>query len=180
MSVLPNFINDNNPFNLPKPPEYWLDRLREFDDSLVVIPSRQDCVYRLAQRRPPDPNITLANQLMKDGGDTQMLSSNGLVPVTTIRANPRWDNPLMWKELAERAPWRQGGAEAVIEKIEKAEANKEAELAAQTDAHLDYLGRDGWNYYNMKRGLRSRMWSPKIKERAAAAKSAAIKILKPS
>ena len=177
--ALSNYIVDSNPYNLPAPPGWWLQRLLEFDDSLVVLPSRQMNVYRLAQRRPPDPNIKLVGELMRDGGDTAMMIQHGLIPITTIVATCKWDNPLMWKDLAERAPWRQGGADAVIQHIEGIEAAKEQAIADQTGEQLDSLGKDGWNYYNMKRGLRTRMWSPKIKRSApntVQQESAAIRI----
>lgn len=102
---------------------------------------------------------------------------NGLIPVTTIRSTPNWDNPLMWVDLAERAPWRQGGAQAVIEKIEGNEATAEEQKNAQIEEHIDSLSREGWNYYNMKRGLRTRMYSPKVRNRGSKQqKSAAIRI----
>ena len=45
-----NYIADRNPFNLLPPPEWWLQQLYDYDAQLVVVPSRQDAVYRLARR----------------------------------------------------------------------------------------------------------------------------------
>ena len=161
-----NYIPDTNPFNLAPPPQWWLRQLNEFDNSLVVVPSRQGFFYRLAQRRPLTLKENITNDALFKESDTKMLAAHSLIPVTTIVANPRWDNPLMWHELAQRAPWRQGGAEKFLETVEVMEAKKEIDKAQATSDHLDYLGKDGWKYYNKKLGLRSHLWSPKTQDRS--------------
>ena len=161
-----NYIQDTNPFNLASPPQWWLQQLREFDPSLVVVPSRQGHFYRLTQRRPLQLPEHVVNEALFKESDTQMLATHGLVPVTTIVASAKWDNPLIWRDLAERAPWRQGGHEKFLEKVETLEAKKEIDAAAKTSEHLDYLGHDGWNLYLKKLGLRSHMYSPKTPDRS--------------
>lgn len=157
MPVMPNYIEDRNPFKLAGPPVYFLRRLLEFDDSLVVVPSRQGFFYRLAQRRKLRLPENIVNDALFRESDTQMLASYGLVPVTTIIATANWDNPLLFKELEERAPWRQGGADKVIKHIEDGEARKEAEVQAKIDDMTTILGKDGWRYYRKKTGL-GRTW----------------------
>lgn len=167
MVTSPNFIPDLNPFMLATPPTWWLDKLREFDPSLIVMPSRQANVYRLCQRRPMSLTMKMVNEILKEQGDTKAMLEHGLIPVTTIRANANWDNPLMWVDLAERAPWRQGGAQAVIDKIEGREQAAQEIKDAKIDEQLESQAREGWNYYNMKRGLRTRMWSPRTRNRTS-------------
>ena len=159
-----NYIPDSNPFNLAGPPNWWLAKLRDFDESLVVVPSRMNCVYRLAQRRRPNLAIHIVNDALFKDSDTRMLARYSLVPVTTIIATANWGNPYMFVELANRAPWRQGGAERVTQMLDEQDAKDEFDKRAKTDEHLTYLGKDAWNLYNTKIGLRSQMYSPKVRQ----------------
>lgn len=151
-----NYIKDTNPFSLAGPPQRWLRKLWEFDNSLVVVPSRMGFFYRLAQRRTPSPSEAIARNLM-EGADTMMLASYGLIPVTTILATANWDSPLMWQDLAERAPWRQGGADAVIAHIEGREFSNEQRINQEIDERNTSISRDGWGLYRKKIGL-GRTW----------------------
>ena len=173
-----NYIKDRNPLDLAAPPKWWLKRLWDFDDSLVVIPSRQAYCYRLAQRRVPDKRTNLVHDIQGDN-DSQMLRSYNLVPVTTIIATCRWDNPMMWNDLASRMPSRNGGAEAYEAKLLGLERQKELDELAKRDDMLDHVAKDSLKFYNLKRGVRSHLWSPNIKgsNRPAANRSAAIRIV---
>lgn len=161
-----NYIVDTNPYNLAGPPAYWLRQLHEFDPSLVVVPSRQGFFYRLAQRRKLNLPEHMVNDLLFQQSDTQMLATYGLVPVTTIIATARWDNPLVWKDLAERAPWRQGGFEKYMEKVVAVDNQREAAKQAKTTENLQGLSNDAWNLYLKRIGLRSHMYSPKTSNRS--------------
>ena len=152
-----NYIQDQNKFQLAGPPAWWLRKLAEFDSSLVVVPSRQGFMYRLAQRRTPTLSETLARDMMKQESDTQMLATYGLIPVTTILATANWDSPLMWQDLAERAPWRQGGADAVLAAIDQREAAIARKIDEETDERNTYIAKDGWKLYRKKIGL-GRTW----------------------
>jgi hypothetical protein len=153
MASTPNYIPDTNPFKLAGPPAYFLRRLWDFDKDLVVIPSRQSMVYRLALRRKLRlPEHIVAEALWQDS-DTQMMARHGLVPVTTILATANWDNPLLFQELAARSPHRQGGAEKVIQVIEAREAEEEAKKRAEFDDYQTHLYRDGFRLYRKKIGL---------------------------
>jgi len=161
-----NYIPDENKFKLSGPPQWWLRQLWEFDNSLVVIPSRQGFQYRLAQRRPPSLAHSVINEGLFQQSDTQMLARYGLIPVTTIVATANWSNPLMFETLRRRAPWRMGGAEVVEQKIVAQEQTEALDKRKVADDYQDKLTTDGWNYYNMKRGVRSHMWSPKTPDRS--------------
>ena len=148
-----NYIVDMNPFNLAGPPVWWLRKLWDFDNSLVVIPSRQGFYYRLAQKRKLQLSHKIVNEALFKESDTRMLAKHSLVPVTTILATANWGNPYMFEELANRAPWRQGGAEKVTARLEAQEQKDELDKRAKTDEHLTYLGKDGWQLYRKKIGL---------------------------
>src|SRR5580692_8851356 len=113
-----NYIPDHNRFHLAGPPAWWLRQLAVFDSSLVVVPSRQSFVYRLAQRRRPSLHATMVNDLTFKESDTRMLASYGLIPVTTILATANWSNPLMFEELRRRSPTMMGGAAKVNAMLE--------------------------------------------------------------
>lgn len=166
MSVLPNFIVDVNPFRLSGPPSWWLKRLWDFDDSLVVIPSKMGFYYRLAQRRKPNLGTNVVNDALFKESDTKMLASYGLVPVTTILATANWSNPLMFEDLRTRNVHRMGGAAKVNAMLDAQDERVEEAKRTKTDAHLTHLGKDAWRYYNKKIGVRSQMWSPTVPTRS--------------
>lgn len=170
-----NYIPDLNPFHLSGPPKWWLERLWDFDSSLCVLPSRQGFYYRLAQKRPPSLPTKVVEDILKEQGDTRMLSSYNLIPVTTILATANWSNPLMWEDLRQRAPWRMGGAQKVINEIETREKMEDLNRRAQTDELLTYLGKDAWGLYKKKIGTRSHMYSPKTKGGGNSSPAPAIK-----
>lgn len=160
-----NYIPDTNSFSLAGPPAWFLSKLWDFDPSLVIVPSRQGFYYRLAQRRKLQLSDKVVNEALFAESDTKMLASYSLVPVTTILATANWTNPYIFVELANRAPWRQGGAAKVIQRLEDADWKAELDRRAATNEHLEHLGKDGYNYYKMKLGLRSHLWSPKTPTR---------------
>ena len=149
-----NYIPDTNRFNLAGPPTWWLAKLWDFDSSLVVIPSRQDCIYRLAQRRKLNLPEHITNNALFNQSDTRMLASYGLIPVTSILPTANWSNPYLFVELANRAPHRMGGAEKAIQAVEEQDAKEEFNKRQQTDEQLTMTAKDAWKYYNTKIGTR--------------------------
>jgi len=152
-----NYIPDINRFFLAGPPGWWLTKLYEFDTSLVVVPSRQGFYYRLAQRRKLRLPDHIVNDALFNESDTKMLASYGLIPVTTILATANWSNPLMWNELASRAPHRQGGADAVNARLEAQDREESLRKAAVIDDIKTQTAKDGWKLYRKKIGL-GRTW----------------------
>lgn len=173
-----NYIVDQNRFSLQGPPTWWLQRLAEFDDSLVVIPSRQEFLYRLAQRRPPNLAQNIIKESLAQDRDAQMMASYGLIPVTTILATAKWDNPLMWKDLEERSPSRMGGADKYEALILANERQKQLQLLAKQDDINTQVARDAFKMYQIKLGTRLGLTgSTKNTAPRPTSRSAAIKIL---
>ena len=158
-----NWLVDTNRFQLAGPPTWFLSKLWEFDPSLVIVPSRQNHFYRLAQRRPTTLSTAIVNDVMKEQADTAMLVAYGLVPVTTILSTVRWDNPAIFEELRRRAPWRMGGAEKFSAIIDEQEQKEALDKAAQQEDMLNYVSKDAWRFYNKQIGTRSHLWSPTAK-----------------
>lgn len=161
----PNWIPDINRFRLAGPPQWFQAQLREFDDSLVVIPSRMGFYYRLAQRRKMRLSENVVNDILKEQADTAMLASYGLVPVTTILATVNWSNPFLFEELRRRAPWRLGGAEQVIKTLEDQEYQDKVDQFLKQDEKNDYVARDAWRYYQKKLGTRTHAFHVKTPDR---------------
>ncbi len=163
---LPNYIPDVNRFHLAGPPAWFLRALRAFDPSLVIIPSRQGFYYRLAQRRRLRLPERFVNDLLAGESDTRMLASYGLVPVTTILATVNWSDPLIFQELAARAPWRMPPGQ-YADQVERQDQDREARVNQQVDAYLTDLSKDAWRLYRKKVGL-GRSWSaPGVAPRCA-------------
>lgn len=160
MPKFPNFIRDRNPFSLAGPPDYFLRQLYDFDDSLVLVPSRQGFFYRLGQRRPLKLKESIVNDILKEQADTLMLASYSLVPVTTVLATCNWGDPNFFEELRRRAPWRWGGAKAYEAIINEQERKEQLEMRAKRDERNTYLAKDAWRYYNKLIGTRSHLWIP--------------------
>ena len=153
-----NYIEDTNPFRLAGPPKWFLGQLWSFDSSLVIVPSRQGFYYRLAQRRKLQLPDHIVNDALFKESDTKMLARYSLVPVTTILATANWSNPHIFVELANRAPWRQGGADAVNAKLDAQDKKEILDKRIVTDEHLTSLSKDAWKLYRKKIGL-GRSWS---------------------
>ena len=153
-----NYIKDVNRFNLAGPPGYWLKQLHEFDSSLVVVPSRQGFYYRLAQRRKLQLPEHMTNASLWHESDTHMLARYSLIPVTTILATVNWGNPYIFVELANRAPWRMGGAKKVNAMLEDQDKTDALDKRVATDEHLTALSKDAWKLYRTKIGL-GRSWN---------------------
>lgn len=174
-----NFIPDTNRFALAAPPRHFLQRLAEFDPSLVIIPSRQSPVYRLAQRRPLKLPEKMVNEAIFNESDTKMMASYGLIPVTTILSSIEWSDPFIFVELERRCPHRMGGADAATALVEEQEAKDELRKQAHNDEMLNYLAKDSWGMYNKHLGLRSHAFiNSRVKTRReiVGGKSAALSI----
>lgn len=148
-----NYLHTTNPFNLAGPPKWWLKKLAEFDASLVVFPSRHNFVYRLCQKRPMKIHEKIIQDLLTDS-DTRFMAGKNLIPVTTILATANWDNPLMFVELANRAPHRMGGAEKVNKMLEEQDKQRDLETKRKNDQLLTDVSKAGWRNYQYKTGQR--------------------------
>ncbi len=148
-----NYIPDLNRFKLAGPPKWFLSALWNFDSSLVIVPSRQTCIYRLAQRRTLSLPDHIVNDSLFKESDTKMLASYSLVPVTTILATANWSNPYLLQELANRSVTMQGGAEAVNKRLDAEEKELEVKTKTLQDDMTTRTSKEGYKHYRKKIGL---------------------------
>lgn len=153
-----NYIEDINPFKLAGPPQWFLRALWDFDASLVIVPSRQTCVYRLAQRRPLHLPDHIVHEALFNESDTKMLASYSLVPVTSIIATAHW-SPLLLQELHNRSVYRQGGAEAVNARLDAQEAEADEKVRQANDDLATFYAKEGWKSYRRRIGLGSTLFT---------------------
>ena len=163
-----NFIVDVNRFKLAGPPAYFLKQLWDFDPSLVIVPSRQGCYYRLAQRRKLTLPEHITNDALFKESDTKMLASYSLIPVTTILPTANWGNPILFKDLSDRAPWRNGGAEKVTHKLEDVEQQQRTAISKQNIEMITDRAQIGWKMYQTKTGAKTFLNKHKILSPATA------------
>lgn len=151
-----NFIKDLNRFNLEIPPTWWLQGLKDYDDQLVVVPSRTDPVYRLCRRTRN--TIGLESVAIVDRhADTAMMYEMGLVPVTSILVKGlAWDLVNIIESLRSRDIWANGGPDAVADALD---AQDELERVVRRRAFKDDIGqraKDAYRSMMARIGARSK------------------------
>jgi hypothetical protein len=149
-----NYIRDRNRWNLSAPPAWWQQQLFDYDPLLVVIPSRQMPVYRIARRarvsiKPLD--------IVNTEADTAMLATYLLVPVTTmIRMGGTWSIDNILRQLKARNIRELGGADKVADQLDANDAAKEKALKDGIRSDMDYRSRDAWRSYQARTGQRTK------------------------
>lgn len=131
-----NFIRTLNPFDLPKPPDWFLARLDDYDSELVVFPSIQEPVYRLA-RRVKHGSAVLS--VLKNHPDTKLFVEHKLVPVKSILSpslGMAWGRVL--SELPQYDQWLVSeNPDRVVEHIDSIDRVREARIQREQEAECD-------------------------------------------
>jgi hypothetical protein len=151
--VASNFIHDN--VRMEVPPPYFLQRLYDFDNMLVLIPSRHiPFAYVLARRKQFSKGLT--DKAIQQGivqPDTLMCLGYGVVPVCIVYKNgPSWDIDSLLRTLAARDMWTHGGPDRVADMLEAQEAAEKK--AIQKATRDDIWNRSGaaWASYKARTG----------------------------
>jgi hypothetical protein len=149
-----NWVADNR--NSERPPQYFLQRLYDFDAMLVLMPSReQPGAYVLGRRKQWGPGITeSAIDAVYSKPDTKMAIINGTVPVCMVfkPVNGSWNPDPLIRTLMARDIWAHGGADAVADMLEAQEdAEKAAALEVSRKNIWDRSG-DAWRSYQARTG----------------------------
>lgn len=145
-----NFLVDENPFGLAAPPTWFLEEMWKFDPNLVIFPSKEEAVYRLARRVEHGAPIL---SVMKHRPDTKMFWKHRLVPVTSIMPSPfvHW-SPLLLKDLAERDIRRQGGYKKVADRLDAEDEEKRSISHASIEDGAMIRARASWREQKWTRG----------------------------
>lgn len=123
------FLDTPNPFHLATPSAGWLQMIADYDGDLRLMPSQTAPVYRLMRlaRHTGSTN----SRLWRDKGltmcaDTKTAFDLHLVPITTFTKETSAmpvEHILQW--LRDHDISAHGGADAVADRLDAAEAKKE-------------------------------------------------------
>jgi hypothetical protein len=157
-----NWIADQNPHKLKKPPMWFLKMLYDQDAALVILPSRTGRAYLMARRREFSMRVPLMvqahNTLMRQtrGLDGDMLATHNLQGVNYLTGNVygTW-SPGIIQQLKDRDIWAAGGADKYIANIEEAEAKEVRNKRKQLLDNIEHRAGDAWRSYTARTGQRN-------------------------
>ncbi len=164
-----NYVGAPNPYQLAGPPAWWLQELADFDKDLIVIPSQQQPVYRLARRVRRGKGL-LASHLpqVKDFSpqpDTLQMHALRVVPVTTIMPGSVWGSHI-FSILRSRDTWRVGGGQKAADLMDEADREKRIRQHEDTKDKSGVVAADMYKSYGYRTGSRTslaylpRRWKP--------------------
>lgn len=145
-----NYLRGENPFGLSAPPTWFLEEMWKFDPCLVIFPSKEEGLYRLARRvEHGSPILTI----MKGRPDTQVFWQHRLTPITSILPSPfvHW-SMLLLNDLAERDIRRQGGYKKAADKLDAQDDRRDEQWRLETADGAAVRARDSWRGQKWTRG----------------------------
>jgi len=139
------------------PPEYFLQRLADYDSQLVVFPSQvRPFAYVIARRREKTPGLTYAALGAIVNPDTRTCVTMGWVPVCMMfKTGDSWNPDPIIAKLQARDIWAQGGADKVADALEEQEAADEAARKKKVRDDLWDRSGDAWRSYQARTGASS-------------------------
>ena len=149
----PNFIHDN--VRMEVPPAYFLQRLFDFDNMLVLVPSRNvPFAYVIARRKQFSKGLSdkaLEGTIRQP--DTVMCLHYGLVPVCLMyKTGPSWDIDSLLATLAARDMWAHGGPDKVADLLEAQDEAAKEKIRQENRNSIWERSGDGWRSYNARIG----------------------------
>lgn len=147
---------------MPIPPEFWLQRLYDFDSELVVFPSQQvPFAYVLARKARRTGGIN-AKMMEKGAGvfdptpDTRFCVERKLLPVTLIYRNSTasWSIDNIIADLKARDIWAHGGAKKVADMLDTRDDTHRDTVKANIRKDMWDRSGDAWRSYQARTGAR--------------------------
>ena len=115
-----NWLGRLNPWNLPAPPAWWLQRLADRDPDLRVMPGLAEPCYRVARRSVLMNRVT---PVLGNDSETGRMCREGLIPVISLRPGTTWnDDFFLW--LDQHDTWQVGGPQKAADRIEQLERDE--------------------------------------------------------
>jgi hypothetical protein len=142
---------------MPVPPEYFLQRIYDYDALLVMFPSTaRPGAYVIARRREKSPGLTSAALASVGNPDTRLCMAMGWVPVCAMfQAGISWNPDQIIARLKARDIRANGGADKVADQLEAQEAADEAATKKAIRDDLWNRSGDGWRTYQARTGASS-------------------------
>lgn len=150
---------------MPVPPEYFLQRIYDYDALLVMFASAaRPGGYVLARRRENSPGLTDKSLAAIGNPDTRICLSMGWVPICMFyQTGISWNPEQIVARLHARDIRAQGGADAVADRLEEQEdAEKAAQRKATRDEQWDRSG-EAWRSYQARTGASSIQFHGEVK-----------------
>lgn len=151
-----NYINDNTKMAIP--PAYVLQRFYDFDNMLVLFPSRhQPYAYVIARRRVLARRTDKALMDTIDQPDTKMVYAEGCVPVTMLyNISGNWGEvDTVIEGLRRRDTWAVGGGEKAAAMLDAADKRREDAVKKAIRDDMYNRSGDAWRSYQARTGQRT-------------------------
>lgn len=169
LTAAPNWLEGDNPFALPAPPAWWLQRLADFDDRLVLFPSHKSRAYLLARRRQHTAGLGDVAMLDNKHPDTNFCYRHGLLPIN-MPLRPTGPAPWTATSLADvlaalrrRDTWAYTAGSQDASKVGRLlDAVDDADAAHERKEHRNlrdmfyHMGRDAWRSLQARIGARNK------------------------
>ncbi len=152
------------------PPAYFLQRIYDYDNQLVLFPSYAvPFAYVLARRRRLTAGLTdFALESTISNPDTKAALHHGLVPVSLIyRTGESWNPDPVIRSLMSRDIWRAGGGEKAADALDTADDKKQKTLKAGIRDDMWNRSGDAWRSYQARTGQRVAV-TPAVPQTGAA------------
>lgn len=130
------WLVDQNPLNLPEPPQWWQDLVSGYDKMLRIMPSQKEHVYRLGRVVRREARLGLQTMVVHDHPDTRAMIKFGCVPIAPVYPWAIHSTAII-RDLRARDTWVNGGANKVVDMLEAAEKKTRDYDQAQADADID-------------------------------------------
>ena len=168
-----NWIPDENNWRLEQPPDWFLTGLYNYDEMLVIIPSRfkrkiSGPQYLLARRRQYTAGLGDVAMLDNKHPDTNMCYAHKLLPIAPLVSKSgavaftQQNLESLLDTLRERDAWAANGGplakdpDAVWKAIEDFEATQQKKADASLWDKLHHMGRDAYRSLKARTGQRNK------------------------
>ena len=174
-----NWIPDQNPYQLSKPPTWWLTELLAFDMDLRILPSREQPYYRLlrlTRRGPGVLRLAMPQQLERasPSPDTLMAWQYQAVPVTTIYPQGLGITQVLaggkikiannvraetftrqqFVDLRARDTWAVGGSKRAADLLDQRDRDSDQHRRDKSQSDTRHAARDMYRSYSSRTGER--------------------------
>lgn len=147
------YFASSNPFNLPKPPAWWLRLIADYDKQLVIFPSEKDRVYRLCRKVRREARLGLdAMKPLHSHPDTRIAIRLGAVPITTVFP---WaiTSAKILRDLRRRDLWAHGKTpDELIKSMEEGEQREQERQARRDSQELDHVSGEAFRSLKIRTG----------------------------
>lgn len=153
----PNWLGAQNPFNLPRPPIWWLKRLWDRDCELRVLPGLTMACYRIARRSHFMKGVkpTLGND-----SETGRLCRELCSPIVSLQPGVQWD-ARFFQWLDEHDTWAvQTHYRNAADVLDEFDVRAQQQVAARKDDDADVRSVSAWHALQLRTGQKAFVQNP--------------------